>query len=281
MKEGHSMFLFAFYVFIAVYTGLFVWVVPVDFFEPQNYLWYIFVVVGVLIGYVLSFITMLLFLQLLGLLRRNKPINDPTNHKIANSLLRLGLHLMRTKVIVTGTENIPKGQFVLVGNHQENYDIIILKPIFKDHQLSFIAKEALKKMPIFGRWIAILGNVFISRFADRQAAEAIITGVKHYKKGMSMGIFPEGKRSFGNEMIEFKSGAFKLAMRPKADLLVATQYNTCKIFKSFPWRRYKVYVHVHPLIPYDTYKDMNSHQISEHVKTIIQEQLDEFKRRYN
>ncbi|QMS85822.1 lysophospholipid acyltransferase family protein [Candidatus Xianfuyuplasma coldseepsis] len=270
------MFILSYYVFMLIYALGFLYLLPGPWFDPTNGVWYLFVVLSILIGFIVSFITQLCILKILGLLRQKYPITNITNHRIANSLLRLGLHLIRTKVIVSGQENIPEDHFVLVGNHQENYDILIIKPVFKNLPLSFVAKEALQKMPIFGQWMEILGNVFISREADRSAARTIIDGIKHYKQGMSMGIFPEGKRSFGNEMIEFKPGAFKLAMKPKADIVIVTQYNACTIFKSIPWRRYKIHLHVHPLLPYEEYKDLSSHELSDLVKERIQQQLNIF-----
>jgi len=272
------MFILSFYLFLVGYGILLLTILPVQLFEYDNPLWYFFVIISLIVGWVLSLSTQLFISYIYGLIRTNTSPNSRHNHRFGNSILRLGVHLMRVKLIVTGKEHIPPKdkQFVVVGNHQENYDILIVKPIFKDHNLSFIAKAALKKLPIYGRWIRIIGGVFISPDADRSAAESIITAVKQFKMGMCMGIFPEGKRSFGNEMIEFKPGAFKLAMKPHADILIATQYNTCTIFKKFPWRRYRVYVHVHELIPYDDYKHMNSHELSDHVKGIIQIQLDAF-----
>ena len=180
--------------------------------------------------------------------------------------------------MVTGLENIPKGNnFVYVSNHQENYDIPVLMPIFKNHPICFIAKESLFTVPIIGKWIGLLGNVPIGRMADREAAKSIINGIKRYKEGVPFGIFPEGKRSRSNEMTVFKPGAFKLAMKPKADILISTIYDMGVVFKKFPWKRYKVKVHFHPLLPYEEYKDMNSQQLSAHVKAIIQTKLDEYK----
>lgn len=273
------MFILSYYIFMALYTYLFTLIFNLDFTNFANPWLYVLVLISLLIGAILSFATQILSVQIFGLLRQNKDIDNKFNHKFANSLLRLGLHLIRVKVTVTGKENIPNPDhnFILVGNHQENWDILVLKPIFKDHIVNFIAKEALTTMPIFGRWIEVLGNVFISRTADRSAAESIIKGIRNYKKGTSMGIFPEGKRTFGNEMIEFKSGAFKLAMRPKADVLIATQYDTCKVFKSIPWKRYNIKVHIHPIVKYEEYQDLNSHELSAKVKGIIQKQLDIFK----
>ncbi len=275
------MFIFSYYFFLLIYTTLFGLLFNLDFTNLANPWLYVLLIIAILLSMVLSFFTQLFILQFVGLFRNKTEYNNKFNHNFANSLLRLGLHLMRVKVIVTGKENIPKGNFILVGNHQENYDIIILKPIFKDHIVNFIAKATLTTLPIFGKWIKLLGNVFISRNADRSAAESIIKGIRNYKNGMCMGIFPEGKRDFGNEMIAFKPGAFKLAMKPKADILIATQYDTCTIFKKIPWRRYKVYVHIHPLLPYSEYEGMKSQEISVMVKERIQKQLDIFSKELN
>jgi 1-acyl-sn-glycerol-3-phosphate acyltransferase len=96
-----------------------------------------------------------------------------------------------------------------------------------------------------------------------------------------MGIFPEGKRSFSNEMIEFKPGAFKLAMKPKADILIGTLYNFDKIFKTFPYKKHKAYIHFLPVLKYEDYKDLNSIELASKVKGIIQVQLDKFKKELN
>ncbi len=272
------MYIASYYIFMLIYTYLFTIVFNLDFTNLSNPLLYVFLLSSLLIGAILSFLTQILILQIVGIFRKGKAIDDKFNHKFANALLRLGLHIFRTKVTVTGKENIPAPDhnFILVGNHQENWDIFILKPIFKDHVINFIAKEALTKLPIFGRWIGVLGNVFISRNADRSAAESIVKGIQNYKKGTSMGIFPEGKRTFGNEMIAFKPGAFKLAMKPQADILIATQYDTCKVFKTFPWKRYHVKVHIHPILTFEEYDGLKSQELSAKVKAIIQEQLDKF-----
>ena len=271
------MFIISYYLFFVLYSVLFGFIFQLDFTNLANPWLYILGIIALILSAVISLITQILITHIVGLLRQNKGYTNKFNHKFANSLLRLGLHLIRIKVIVTGRENIPKKDFVVVGNHQENVDALIVKPIFKDHALSFIAKEALTKLPVFGRWILLTGGVFISKTADRSAAESIVKAIKNYKSGMSMGVFPEGKRDFGNEMIDFKPGAFKLAIKPKADILIFVQYDTCTVFKKFPWKRYRVLVHVLPLLTYEEYKDMNSQEISAMVKNRIQNQLDIFK----
>jgi 1-acyl-sn-glycerol-3-phosphate acyltransferase len=238
---------------------------------------YLLGLASLLIGFILAFSSILMIVSILGEFRKGKPYDNKFNHDFAKSLLRLALHIARIKVTVTGMENMPKdNKFVFVSNHQENYDIMILLPTFKDHPICFIAKEPLFKAPIIGKWIGLLGNVPIGREADREAAMSIITGIKRYKAGVPFGIFPEGKRSFSNEMIEFKPGALKLAMKPKADILIGTLYDGPVIFKRFPWKRYDIRVHIHPLLKYEDYKDLNSHELSDKIKAVIQEKIDEF-----
>lgn len=270
------MVLWLFRISYVILLGVFLFLFGVFDFA-YNTIWLYFGIVGALIiGFVGAISMTLLFMKISAVFRKNKPIDNKFNHHIANSLLLLAQKLLRVKIIVSGREHIPKDPFVLVANHQENYDVIILKPIFKDLPLDFIAKEAVFNIPIIGEWIKILGNIPITKEADRAAAEAIIKGIRLYKKGMPVGIFPEGRRSFSNEMIPFKAGAFKLAMKPKADLLILTQYNVSNIFKGWPVKKQKIYVHIHPIMPYESYKEKNSQELSDDVRKIIQAQLDVF-----
>jgi 1-acyl-sn-glycerol-3-phosphate acyltransferase len=275
------MFIVSYYVFFVIYTLLFGLIFGVNADSFNHILFYILAVLAMIVSLVLSFCTNLFIIWFMGIIRKkNAVIDNKFNHRFGNSLLKLAHHILRIKLTVTGKENIPDSNFVLVGNHQENSDIIILKPIFKNHPLNFIAKEALFTVPILGRWITLLGNVPISKYADRSAAESIIKGIRLVKKGYPMAIFPEGKRSFSNKMIEFKPGAFKLAMKPKADILIVTLYNIADVKIKIPLRRQKVYVHINGLLKYEDYKDMNSSEIAVIVKETIQKQLDIFDELY-
>jgi len=241
---------------------------------------YLAFLASIILGFIGAMILTLTFVRWSAELRKHKEVNNPFNHHIANSLLILARQLLRIKIIVTGREHIPTKPFILVANHQENYDIIVLKPIFKDLPLDFIAKEALFKAPIIGKWVEVLGNVPISREADRAAAESIIKGIKLYKKGLPVAIFPEGKRSFSNEMLPFKPGAFKLAMKPKADILIVTQYNVINTLKGWPFKKQNIHVHIHPLLTYEEYKEYSSQELADVVKSKIQTQLDLFKEKH-
>ncbi len=241
--------------------------------------WAVLSVVGLLFGAII--ITFILTITLLFLYRFRFKDEDPKDmrkQRFINGILRLALHLMRVKLIITGTKHIPEPgkTFVYMSNHQEIYDIIAIKPVLSKHPLTFIAKEAAFKWPIIGKWLTIAGHVPISKMADRSAAESIIKGINHVKNGVPMAIYPEGKRSYKNELLPFKAGAFKLASKPKADILVATLYDFCKVFKGWPIKKRRIYIHFHPLLTYDEYKTMKTQALSDHVKTMIQAQLDRF-----
>ena len=238
MKGSNTMLTAMFYFFLCCLFVLFGWLFGLDDPKFSSVCTYLLLLVDFILSFVLAFGGVLLFVSIHGEFRKGKPFENKYNHYFANSLLRLGLHLARVKVVVSGKENLPKdNKFVFVCNHQENYDIPVLMPTLGDYPICFIAKEPLFTVPVIGKWIGLLGNVPIGKMADREAAKSIITGIKRYKEGVPFGIFPEGKRSRSNEMIDFKPGAFKLAMKPKADLLIGTIYDMGVVFKKFPWRR--------------------------------------------
>jgi len=280
MKGLDSMYILSFYVFWAVITFLFGTLFGLDFSSFSNLSFYLLSGLSIILGAILSFAIQLVILSFFGSLRKGTSFESNFNHRFANSWLNLTLHILRVKVITTGKENIPTEKFVMIGNHQENYDIIVLKPVFKNININFIAKESLFGVPIIGKWIELLGNIPISRFADRSAAMTIVKGIRQVKGGMSMGIFPEGRRSFGNELINFKPGAFKLAIKPKADILIVTIYNFSNILKDYPFKKQKVYLHIHKLLKYEDYQELTSQQLAQMVKGIIQEKLNNFEDQY-
>lgn len=240
-------------------------------------------ILSLIVSMIIAFIIMLLFLVGYRFSMRKVAPKNMRHHKTINSIFRLAFRLMRVKMVVTGQNNIPRPgeKFVFVCNHQENYDIMAIKPLFKNHPLNFIAKQEVFDWPILGHMIEKLGNVPITREADRSAAESIVKGIRLVKDGIPMAIFPEGKRTFGNAMTDFKPGAFKLAMKPKATIIIGTIYNFNKIFKWWPFRSQKVFIHFHQPLLYEAYQPMNSIELSTHVKSIIQDKLDNYKMKLN
>lgn len=139
------------------------------------------------------------------------------------------------KLNISGLENIPSEPVVFVSNHQSYADI----PIFVaaiDRQIGFITKAELVKIPIFGQWIKAVRSVFIKRNDARAAVRTIEAGVELLKQGFSLGVFPEGTRSRGPNMLKFKRGSLKIATKTGAPIVPVAISGSYKSFeqKGYP-----------------------------------------------
>ncbi|QZY55108.1 lysophospholipid acyltransferase family protein [Crassaminicella profunda] len=152
-------------------------------------------------------------------------------HTIAYTWGRRIVNASGSKVQLSGLEKIPEGPVVFISNHQGNFDIPILLG-FIDKPKAFIAKIELSKIPVFGKWIARQRCIFIDRNDPRQSLRAINNGVKTLKEGHSMIIFPEGTRSKGHKMAEFKKGSLRLATKAKLPIVPITIDGSYKIMEA-------------------------------------------------
>lgn len=177
---------------------------------------------------------------------------DKLVYKNTTSWARTLLKVAGVKVIVHGVENIPKDKNVLyIGNHQGNFDI----PIYMSEipgLKGFVSKIEVKKIPGVRTWMEYMYCVFMDRSSLRKSGEAIIEGIKILKKGHSLVIFPEGTRSKGDKMGEFKAGSFKLATKSKVPIVPVTMSGSYKIMennkKKWMVKPAVVDLYIHPAI---------------------------------
>lgn len=113
---------------------------------------------------------------------------------------------------VIGRNNIPEDEgCVFISNHQGYLDVVAILYALEDKQAGFIAKAEMRKVPYVGKWIESIGGFFIERGNPRSSLRVFKECWKKLKSGDSMVIFPEGTRSKGPSMGEYKQAAFKLA----------------------------------------------------------------------
>ena len=156
-----------------------------------------------------------------------------------NNIVCLGTRTISQKLIklsdstvnVHGLENIPEGPVLFVSNHQSNMDIAIICG-FIDKPKGFIAKKELKKLPLINKWITLAGSIYLDRENPRKSMEGILDGIKPLKNGHSLVVFPEGTRSRGDKMGEFKSGSFKLATKSKVPIVPLTIDGTYRVMEA-------------------------------------------------
>lgn len=137
------------------------------------------------------------------------------------------------RINVVGIENIPKdGAVVFISNHQGYADIPAFFYALKDRSVGFVAKDNFEKIPYLRKLVGYIRGVFIKRGDPREALKSINEGVETLKQGFSLVIFPEGTRSRGGEMKDFKPGSFKLATKAKVPIVPVTINGTYKIFEE-------------------------------------------------
>ncbi len=143
-------------------------------------------------------------------------------YKIAAWWGRLSAKLFNITIEVIGQENYsPDQHYLVISNHAGMADIPLLLGTMKLN-LRFMAKEELGKIPLFGRALRQAGYVMIKRGQNRDALKSLVDAAEVLKNGHSLHIFPEGTRSATGELLPFKRGAFRVAMKGGAPVLPVT-----------------------------------------------------------
>jgi len=131
---------------------------------------------------------------------------------------------------VTGVENIPlSGRLIIAANHQSNWDPPFLAT-FVLREVSYMAKQELFEIPVFGSVIRKLHAFPVKRgAADRGAIKAAINELKQEH---CLGVFPEGTRSKDGKVHRAEAGVALLAAMSQSPVLPAAIIGTNKIFSS-------------------------------------------------
>ena len=179
------------------------------------------------------------------------------------------------RVKISGQENIPRDRNLLfVSNHQSNFDIALFMS-YIDKPKGYVSKIEMKKIPILRTWMEHLNCVFIERGNIRKSAEGMSKAIKILKGGYSLVIFPEGTRSKGSKMGEFKSGSFKLALKAKVPIVPVTINGSYKLMEENR-NRIKpadVEIYIHPIIETDNLTLEEAEAIPDRVASIIASRL--------
>lgn len=128
------------------------------------------------------------------------------------------IRIVGAEVEVEGRENIPKESCLFVSNHQGAMDIPLILAN-SDRTIGFIAKKELLKYKFLAYWCKQINCVFMDRENIREAIKSIDQGVEYLKNGSSLLIFPEGTRSKGPNVGEFKKGSIKLGLKAEKPIV--------------------------------------------------------------
>jgi 1-acyl-sn-glycerol-3-phosphate acyltransferase len=175
-----------------------------------------------------------------------------------------------SKVEVRGEQHFPDGPVLIVSNHEGDFDIPLLLG-FVNKPFGFISKIEVKKVPVLSKWMDVMNCVYLDRKDRRQAVRSIREGVRLLKEGHSILIFPEGTRSKGKSIGEFKSGSLKLAKEAGVPIVPISIEGTADVFEK-NGRLIKpanITLSICPSIPFEKYQDKDLKMVAKELREII------------
>ncbi|MFJ7936838.1 lysophospholipid acyltransferase family protein [Sporosarcina sp. NPDC096371] len=189
--------------------------------------------------------------------------------------------MKRTKssISITGTEHLPEGPVLFISNHEGNFDIpVLISTIPKP--FGFISKVEVKKLPIINDWMEEMNCVFIDRSDRRSAMNVLRDSVEKLRGGHSIIIFPEGTRSKGTGIQEFKSGFAKIAQDAGVPVVPIALYGTSEIMEknNNRIRPAQIRVEILPTIDVETVQTMNRKKLVNHAEILIGQAVDRIKK---
>ena len=155
------------------------------------------------------------------------------------------------KVVLHGAEHISRGTgTVYASNHVSWYDIFAIASVLPRY--TFVAKEELRRIPIFGWGAEGAGVVFLSRDNRKSAFAAYETVATKIGQGLNVVVCPAGTRGEDYRLRSFKKGPFVLAIAAGAPVVPVVVYGAREVMPKGSFRIRAGTVHVHLLEPVPT-----------------------------
>lgn len=108
---------------------------------------------------------------------------------------------------------------VVVANHQSWFDVFVLGGLLPG-RARFVAKEELRRIPLFGAAWETCGHIRVNRGDRAEAVRSLNeAGTRIRDERLNVILFPEGTRSPDGHLLPFKKGAFVLAIQTGVPVL--------------------------------------------------------------
>lgn len=236
----------------------------------RTILWYIFFWLYMIASIVLSTPIFILSFPGLNKLKKNYI------HFLTSSWSRNLNRAAGAKVTIVGLKNIPEGnKLCFISNHQGGFDIPLILG-YMPRTIGFIAKKELDMIPILNIWMRAVGCIFINRKDRRASLDVINRGAEQIKNGHPMIIFPEGTRSRGPKMNQFKNGSLKLPIRSGADIIPVTIDGSYKLkeLNGGLIQPGEVTLTIHKPLKATDFKEEDTQELADKLMTVIGSVLD-------
>jgi len=161
-----------------------------------------------------------------------------------------------------------------VSNHRSDFDPMSVLGVLKGRKLAYISKEANFKIPVVGNFIHHAGFLAIDRGNGMRALRTLKQAAELMQScKMDMGVYPEGTRSKKGELLRFKAGAFILAKKADAPIVVMVTKGTENISKNVPFRATNVELNILSVIDRETVQTLTQEELRDRVQEIVENAL--------
>ncbi len=227
-------------------------------------------------------LSLLMFLYLLYLCRKvdwDAPQEeiDPHYKKVTDLILESVLPILRIRIKKEGLEKVPQqGRFLLVCNHCNDSDPVILMRVFGKYGMAFVSKRENRDMFVIGPMMHKLLCQLINRENDREALKTILKCIQILKEDKAnVAIFPEGGiLTEDGRLHHFKPGVFKIAQKANVPVVVCVLKNTKDVVsRLLRGRGTKVELKVLEVIPAETVKVKKTVEIAQYCHDLMAEEL--------
>ncbi len=234
---------------------------------------------------VLTFLSLFLFLvlsiplfllfKLIGVFNRRACAS--LSQSVVNFGFRMVLLSAGVKIRCIGKENVPTDRAVLYTANHRSYADIPIGYLTVPGVTGFIAKKQIKKVPSLSWWMTNMNCLFLDRDDMRQGMKTILAAIDNIKAGFSMFVMPEGTRNHQDEMLPFKEGTFKIAIKSGCPIIPVAITNSDAIYELHrPWvRKANVIIHYGKPIFVEDLTPEETKTIGAHVRGIIAGMLEE------
>jgi 1-acyl-sn-glycerol-3-phosphate acyltransferase len=179
------------------------------------------------------------------------------------------------KIRVEGKKKIdPHTIYVMVANHQSGADILVLFKLY--NHFKWVAKKGLFCYPFIGWNMWMNGYISIERSRGRSKLQMMDKAAMAIDNGNSVIMFPEGTRSKDGHLQPFKSGAFRLALETRSDILPVVLKGTHYAIKKGGLLIHKnknIKAVVLDPIPYESIQHLDAKELANQVHGLVADEL--------
>jgi 1-acyl-sn-glycerol-3-phosphate acyltransferase len=111
----------------------------------------------------------------------------------------------------------PRRPYVFVANHRSSTDAFLIVRL--PWEMKLLSKRSIMQIPLLGWQMRMAGDVPVVRGNKESARHAIEELRRWLDRRVSVFFFPEGTRSAGGALGQFREGAFRLAIEAGVDVV--------------------------------------------------------------